>query len=99
MVCQGVSYIFSEFFFESTYARATLTLASIRPRLPSPLGIFIIPHRVGFVKGFFKKLLKKFVCRKGRTVTAVTIQVRPNLPEPTWVGSPPLDTNILSQIA
>ena len=42
--CQGVSYIFSEFFFESTYARATLTMASIRPRLPSPLDMIIIPH-------------------------------------------------------
>ena len=43
-VCQGVSYIFSEFFFESTYARATLAMASIRLRLPSPLDTNSIPH-------------------------------------------------------
>ena len=43
-VCQGVSYIFSEFFFESTYARATLAMASIRLRLPSPLDNDSIPQ-------------------------------------------------------
>ena len=54
VICQGVSYIFSEFFIESTYARATLAMASIRLRLPSPLDNDSKPHptpKVNMAKG------------------------------------------------
>ena len=53
---KGFSTFSRNFFFERPYARATLTMASIRLRRPSPLDILIIAHSVLFVKRFFKFL-------------------------------------------
>ena len=65
----------------------------------------LLYHNLGDLsRGFSKLFLKNSVCRKGRTVTALTVKVRPSwttprTAEPTWVGSPPLDTNSISQLA
>ena len=47
-VCQGVFYIF----FRAPL-RSCITLVSVEAICRSPLDALIIPHRVGFVKGFF----------------------------------------------
>jgi hypothetical protein len=57
---KGFSTFSRNFFFERPYARATLTMASIRLRRPSPLDILIIAHSVPFVKGFFEIFSKIF---------------------------------------
>ena len=51
---KGFPTFSQNFFFESTYARATLAVASIRLRLPSPLDTLIVSHIGRFVKGFFR---------------------------------------------
>ena len=57
---KGFSTFSRNFFFERPYARATLTMASIRLRRPSPLDILIIAHLVPFVKRFLKKIATFF---------------------------------------
>ena len=61
---KGFSTFSRNFFFERPYARATLTMASIRLRRPSPLDILIIAHLVPFVKRFFglNAILFQFKC-------------------------------------
>ena len=52
-----------------------------------------IPHFVGFVKRFFSLFWKKFISRKGRSVTALIIPVR--LPQSLLVEVPCLLTSLL----